>query len=737
MNINVCLSCDDNYAKYAGVVIASVLANADNRDYYSFYILDDEISDSSKNEIYTLNSIKDCHIEFVTINKADFDSYRKVKSHNYISLATYYRLKLSTLLPNVDKVVYLDCDLVVNSDLKALFNEDLGENIFAGVKDIGARTTKNNPKYVNAGVLVMDLKKVREQNIEDKFLAWTEENIDSILLGDQDIINTVLKGKIKLVSDVWNVQSDCLTTCSCYTNKPKIIHFIGKKKPWIEKCCSMHREYYFKYLSLTPWAIEDKVYVQKQIKRSKSLLTQIKNKPLRFLSVAFYKAVYYCYIKYDCHKKVFNSKWFSYKVFANLTSWIFPTKLDRTHFKMWCEMLDFRKKIPAIKENYKTVIKNIKNSDKKINVLFLVNENSKWKTQSLYDLMVQSDKFEPIVALTIADFQRKLSSEQQQDVLTRNEEFFNSREMNTVCAYDVKNQKALDLKEFDPQIVFYQQPWGISEIQRAEYVSNFALTCYVPYFVQNYGDVATECCQELHQTLFKYYILNQDWEDMYKPELQFAAGELKGLGHTMLDYFYLNQDYVGTENYVIYAPHFSINNFENYATFLKNGKEILEYAKAHPEIKWVFKPHPTLKYRLILTKSMTEEEVDNYYKEWEKIGIYSNDGNYAKLFLESKALITDCGSFLVEYFCTKKPVIHLISSTCKIIPKIPLKRIINTYYKATNLDEMYEHFENILEKDNDYLYETRIKALNDSGLLNNYAAKNIMEDLEETLGVKA
>ena len=87
---------------------------------------------------------------------------------------------------------------------------------------------------------------------------------------------------------------------------------------------------------------------------------------------------------------------------------------------------------------------------------------------------------------------------------------------------------------------------------------------------------------------------------------------------------------------------------------------------------------------------MTEQEVDNYYKEWEKISTYCNNGNYAKLFLESKALITDCASFLVEYFCTKKPVIHLISSSCGIIPKFPLKRIIETYYKAHNLEEMYQ-----------------------------------------------
>ena len=422
-----------------------------------------------------------------------------------------------------------------------------------------------------------------------------------------------------------------------------------------------------------------------------------------------------------------------YRILSNLISWIFPTKTDRVHFKTWCRMLDFRKNVPAIKRNYQNVIKNIKNKEGKIKVLFLVNENSKWKTQSLYDLMSASDKFEPVVAITIADFQRNFSKEEKAETIDENYEFFKLKGLNCVIAYDAKKDRAIDLKEFNPQIVFYQQPWGINKLQRPKYVSKFALTCYVPYFVQNYGDVEIDCCQELHQSLFRYYILNKDWEDMYAPEFAQAAGEIKGLGHTMLDEFYLKRDYQPSKNYVIYAPHHSINNFENYSTFLKNGKQILEYAKSHPEINWVFKPHPTLKYKLKQTGFMSEADIENYYKEWAEISTYCNNGNYAELFLESKALITDCASFLVEYFCTKKPVIHLISSTCGIVPKAPFKKIIDTYYKARNLDEMYEHFENVLIKEDDILKEKRLKVLKESGLLDNYAAKNILHDIETFL----
>ena len=116
--INICVSCDDNYSKYAGVVIASALANASEDDYLSVYVLDGGITQEHKEEILSLKSIKECDINFVEIDQSLFDEYAKIKTHSYITIATYYRLKLPTLLPNVDKIIYFDCDMIINSSLK-------------------------------------------------------------------------------------------------------------------------------------------------------------------------------------------------------------------------------------------------------------------------------------------------------------------------------------------------------------------------------------------------------------------------------------------------------------------------------------------------------------------------------------------------------------------------------------------------------------------------------------------
>lgn len=296
--INICLSCDDNYSEHAGVVIASVLANAKPTDEPVFYILDGGISDKHKQEILTLKNIKDCEIKFVKINEDSFDSYKKVKSHQYVTLATYYRLKLPTLLPHVSKIIYLDCDVVVQTSLYDLFNIDLKGYPIAGVHDIKKHIVKDNPSYVNAGMLVVDLKREVELNLEQKFLEYTKKHIDTIKVGDQEIINEVCKGNILILEDEWNVQSSNFTNRSSYTKYPKIIHFTAKKKPWHYGSFSYHRDLYFKYLQLTPWKLNEKDYKHwtKDNQRD-SLIEYIKYRPIFFLRPRFYVALYNTFLK--------------------------------------------------------------------------------------------------------------------------------------------------------------------------------------------------------------------------------------------------------------------------------------------------------------------------------------------------------------------------------------------------------------------------------------------------------
>lgn len=296
-SINICLSCDDNYAKYAGVTIASILSNASEQDNLAFYILDGGISLIKKHEILSLKAIKDCKIEFIPIDNKLFEEYSKIKTHSYVTIATYYRLKLPTLLPDIDKIIYFDCDIVVNSSLKNLFETNLDDYLAAGVQDLNRKMVKKNPSYVNAGMLVFNLAQMRKNNTEQEFLDWTIKNADNIQVGDQTIINEVCKGKLKLVDNTWNVQSSNFTNRSSYIKEPNVIHFVAKKKPWHWASFSYHRNYYFKYLQLTPWQLDSNEYKRWTKKnQTASLLAYLKYRPVFFLRPRFYEALVKTYI---------------------------------------------------------------------------------------------------------------------------------------------------------------------------------------------------------------------------------------------------------------------------------------------------------------------------------------------------------------------------------------------------------------------------------------------------------
>lgn len=293
--INVCLSCDDNYAKHAGVVIASILFNADKNDELSIYILDGGISQEAKQKIFELKKIKDCSINFIEIDENLFDEYKKVKTHFYITLPAYYRLKLPSLLPNVDRIIYFDCDFVICTSLSELFNKEIGSNIIAGVHDTNRKKVKQNPTYINSGMILFDLKRMRAENIEDAFLKYTKENSDIITMGDQEIINEVLKGKIQIIEDEWNVQSSNFLNRSSYTKHPKAIHILAK--PWIYATASIHKKEYFKYLQLTPWALSEEEYKHWTTDNERaSILAYLKRRPFVFFRPRFYEALYKTYI---------------------------------------------------------------------------------------------------------------------------------------------------------------------------------------------------------------------------------------------------------------------------------------------------------------------------------------------------------------------------------------------------------------------------------------------------------
>lgn len=369
----------------------------------------------------------------------------------------------------------------------------------------------------------------------------------------------------------------------------------------------------------------------------------------------------------------------------------------------------------------------------KIRVLFLVSSVSKWKCQSLYEEMAKGTTYAPVMGITTTDEDEGLSPEALEHQLAGVQSWFEAH--GNICERTTGRLEA--------DIVFFQAPWGLYPGQRVWDVSSYALTCYMPYCIEaSHKNDRSERFDHHHLANFHNLMWkNFGWSEAYARHYAAAqfpwewAGETFGSGHTTLD------KYVGAGadgEYVIYAPHFSFDwnghsAILHIGTFDWTGRMMLEYAKAHPEIKWAWKPHPKLKARLVEIGWGTQAEVDVYYAEWENLGWACYDGDYDVLFKQSRALITDCDSFLTEYAAVDRPLIRFVPSNLDMLPCEIIKPYFETFYTCRDEAEIRSTFASVLERREDTKGDARRTEAAKSCLLDNYATGRILELLEKYL----
>ena len=382
-----------------------------------------------------------------------------------------------------------------------------------------------------------------------------------------------------------------------------------------------------------------------------------------------------------------------------------------------------------VRFNYHRIIRKLKREKKyrKIRVCFLVLETSKWNMQSLYDKLLASEEFYPFIVVT--NFMKTENRQSYNHILN----FYKEISENVEIGWDEKSNRGIDLRNFSPDIVFYQQPWGSFENQDVLYVSEFALTYSISYAIEDPYDVVSDLMTHFYCLLTKYFVFSNYTKEYLEANAPYVLKNIDVTGHPKLETFnnYRSENYL--HNYVIYAPHHSFaHSILRYGTFPWSGKYILDWAKKHPDIKWVFKPHPRLKIALIEENIMSQSEVDAYYQEWSEIGLCYDDGNYFDIFKNSRCMITDSGSFLMEYLPTQMPIIHLRNNDSKgFSPTV--SKIVDFYYKAYDREELNALLDNVIIKGEDLMKEKRCKLINELGLINNSSSKNIINEWRNLL----
>ena len=235
--IPVFFATDDNYAPFLGTAIMSLLDNASKDYFYKIHILTTGFNDENSRNLLALKDDKS-EIIFEDMTKVLKTYGNKFHLRNYYSAATYYRLFIAELFTQYDRAFYFDSDMIFLGDVSELYNVELGDNLIGGVMEtvmqipvFGVYSERvlgiNRNDYINAGMLLMDLKGLREFELEKKFLIKLSE-VTYAVAQDQDYLNVLLAGKILMLDQKWNLTASNELMCA----DPKIIHFKLNFRPW-------------------------------------------------------------------------------------------------------------------------------------------------------------------------------------------------------------------------------------------------------------------------------------------------------------------------------------------------------------------------------------------------------------------------------------------------------------------------------------------------------------------------
>ena len=309
-NITVCLATDENYINYLGVTIQSIMDNAKAENNYDINILYEEMPFIQQQKILKLKKTGNFSIRFICL-KEYYDHLSDIFfTRGHFTKAVYHRFFISEIFKNYPKVLYLDCDLVVNKDIADLFATQLeSKYLLAACHDYEILYHLKSPKtsgntyvtevlnlknafnYFQSGVLLFNIKQFQKENILEKLLSQLKE-MKSPKFVDQDVLNIVCEGRVLYLDAKWNVEyhipfkrTDWKENVpEAYVKSrenPWIVHYSSSWKPWRDAALEMS-EYFWQYARKTPF-YEEIFYDNLKNPKNNELLRDIMNySKLRF-----------------------------------------------------------------------------------------------------------------------------------------------------------------------------------------------------------------------------------------------------------------------------------------------------------------------------------------------------------------------------------------------------------------------------------------------------------------------
>lgn len=264
-------ACNDAYSPYCGTMITSVFCN-NREERFEVNILTSDIGEENIKKFEELASEYDQVINIIYVNPDQFKGVPLRSGNSNLTKECYYRLLLPEILPDTSKVLYLDCDLIIRTHLRELWETNLDGCAFACVKDrkdtveerVKTLGYNQRDSYFNSGVVLMNLDFLRDFSFSEKAFSFISNKSHLLKYVDQCVINAVCHGYFKELPIKWNmtvpyfmelplVVEEQRDNLELYISNPSIIHFTTEYKPWFKECNHPYKSEYWKYQILSPW----------------------------------------------------------------------------------------------------------------------------------------------------------------------------------------------------------------------------------------------------------------------------------------------------------------------------------------------------------------------------------------------------------------------------------------------------------------------------------------------------
>lgn len=271
MNMNIALCTDDNYANHCAICVTSILENNKDNQCH-IYILTNGLTESNEKKFEELSKYYKQNIEIKTL-----DMYRLegLQETNHLGRSMYFRFMLPEVVAG-NRVLYLDCDIIVRNSLADLFATDLAEFACGVVEDqCGDDVRLHNPimmfsRYFNSGVLFMNLDYWRKNNVAQDLVDFIANFKGQLMCPDQDALNAVLEGKVKFLDYKYNYQqgfygdltwlrADKWPAIKETGKNPVVVHYTAGEKPWHKDCKHPLKAEYDNYMHLHTVLLEKKM----------------------------------------------------------------------------------------------------------------------------------------------------------------------------------------------------------------------------------------------------------------------------------------------------------------------------------------------------------------------------------------------------------------------------------------------------------------------------------------------